>query len=277
VTVSKRRLTKPLQDPEGQGSNARVAIVTAAASGIGRAAVIALAGQAIRVIAVDIDRVGLAALAAALPPTSAGPIRTVIGSVLDSDAIADAVDMAQRSFGSVDVLVNVVGGSIPPGLEAPVSGIIDMTEEFWTAVLGYNLTSTFRCIKAVLPSMRAQGHGRIINVGSVAAYGLSDSSSMAYATAKAGLIAMTRRLGTELGPLGITTNLVAPGFTLSERGMRFVHSLPPERAAAMQSRTPLGRAGLPEDVAGAIVFLASDISAFINGSVIDVNGGFWLG
>lgn len=257
-------------------SQGMVAIVTGAASGIGLSVASRLIANGAKVVAVDVDDAGLQKLAAQSGERS-HQIRTLAGTLLADEIPIAAAALAMESFGAIDYLVNVVGGSVPPGANRPERGVLDMDASFLGDVLDYNVLTAFRCIKAVLPAMRKAGYGRIVNTGSVAGYGLSFYSSMAYAAAKAALATMTRRLGTELGSLGIAVNLVAPGFTITPRGKVLLDSLPPEEAVNLQTRTPLGRAALPEDIADAIIFLLSDQASFINGSVLDVNGGYWLG
>jgi NAD(P)-dependent dehydrogenase (short-subunit alcohol dehydrogenase family) len=143
----------------------------------------------------------------------------------------------------------------------------------WQALLHFNLTGTFLFTHAVIPVMRGQGGGKIVNLASIARRGLSEASSSAYATAKGGIIALTKKLSVELGPYGINVNAIAPATTLTERIRPHWEQRPPEARARDVERTPLRRMGVAADQAKVICFLASSDADFVTGLTIDVTGG----
>jgi NAD(P)-dependent dehydrogenase (short-subunit alcohol dehydrogenase family) len=149
----------------------------------------------------------------------------------------------------------------------------ELTLDEWQRMLHFNLTGTFLFCNAVAPVMKRQRGGKIVNISSIAGRGLSPTSSSAYATAKGGIIAFTRKLSFELGPYGVTVNAIAPSLTLSPRLRPRWDRLSPEEQARENARVPLGRVAVPEDQAKVICFLASSDADFVNGVTIDVNGG----
>jgi NAD(P)-dependent dehydrogenase (short-subunit alcohol dehydrogenase family) len=155
----------------------------------------------------------------------------------------------------------------------PAAPLDELTLEEWQKLLDFNLTGTFLFTHAVVPVMKRQRSGKIVNLASIAGHGRSQSSSGAYATAKGGIIALTRKLAYELGPHGITVNAIAPSLTLSERIRPHWERRPPDAQAAEIARTPLGRVATPEDQARVICFLASADADFVTGVTIDVTGG----
>jgi 3-oxoacyl-[acyl-carrier protein] reductase len=146
----------------------------------------------------------------------------------------------------------------------------DIEESEWEAIVRSNLTSVFLVCKAVLPVMKRQKAGRIVNLASVVARGGAVRVPAHYAAAKAGVIALTRMLALEVADLGITVNAVAPGTTATDR---VIAARAPEETARVAAAIPLGRLGRPAEIAGAILFLASDAASFVTGAVLDVNGG----
>jgi NAD(P)-dependent dehydrogenase (short-subunit alcohol dehydrogenase family) len=193
------------------------------------------------------------------------------GNALDARDVERVVARAVEAHGRLDILVNAVGGSTIIG--KPASTLDELSLEDWQRVLDFNLTGTFLFTHAVVPVMKRQKSGKIVNLASIAGRGRSQSSSGAYATAKGGIIALTRKLAYELGPHGITVNAIAPSLTLSERIRPHWDRRTPEAQAAEISRTPLGRVATPEDQARVICFLASADADFVTGVTIDVTGG----
>jgi NAD(P)-dependent dehydrogenase (short-subunit alcohol dehydrogenase family) len=264
-------MNTPIAQPvPSQGDlSGKVGIVTAAAAGINRATSEKLVALGARLALVDIDKEGLRTLSASLGES----VMPIVASVLSEEEITGAVAATLDRWGHVDILVNGVGGSTGPGFpkRLPMS---EMTMEYWLATVDLNLTSAVRCIGAVLPEMQRRRSGRIINFASLAAYGALEEASVAYAAAKAGIVALTKRLALEVGSYGITVNAIAPGHTATERVKRFVLGpLSEDERRAVESRIPVGRLALPEEQASVIAFLVSEAASYVNGAVIDVNGG----
>lgn len=254
----------------GQRFEGRVAIVTGAASGIGRASADILAGEGATVYAVDLDEVRLAELVARIRAIG-GHAEAMRADVTAQGEARRIADSAMREHGRIDVLVNSVGGStIVPDASRPIEAL-ELDE--WRALVDFNLAGTFSFIAAAVPAMKAQRYGKIVNVSSIAGRGLSLVSSSAYATAKGGIIALTRKLSFELGPHGINCNAIAPGITLTERVAPLWESKSEAERAAVLANLPLGRMPRAEDQARVVAFLASADADFVNGATIDVAGG----
>jgi NAD(P)-dependent dehydrogenase (short-subunit alcohol dehydrogenase family) len=248
----------------------RVAIITAAASGIGRATAEIMAREGAVVIAVDIDAARLDDTVAMLRAGS-GRAHAKRADVLDPAQVEATVASVVQEFGAIDILVNAVGGStiIPhPGAEMD-----QLTFAEWQRLIAFNLDGTFLCCHAVAPIMKRQRRGKIVNLSSIAGRGLSISSSAAYAAAKGGIIAFTRKIAFELGPYGINVNAIAPSRTLTERIRPRWEQQSPEDQAAEIARTPLRRIAEAPDQAKVICFLASSDADFVTGVTIDVTGG----
>jgi 3-oxoacyl-[acyl-carrier protein] reductase len=241
----------------------KVVIVTGAAKGIGAAIVEACAREGGRVAALDLDGAGVDALAATLRARGAD-ILALRTDVTRSADIGRALESVLARWGRVDVLVNNAGGF------AVIRATEEITEDEWQAILASNLTSVFLCAKAVLPIMKRQRYGRIVNLASVVGRAGAVRVTSHYAAAKAGVIGFTRHLALEVGADGITVNAVAPGTTATERVLKARTPADTQRVA---EAIPVKRLGEPGEIAEAVVFLASDSAAFINGATLDVNGG----
>jgi 3-oxoacyl-[acyl-carrier protein] reductase len=176
-------------------------------------------------------------------------------------------EAAARLGGHLDILINNVGGLVG---RFPLA---TMTNQQWKQVIAVNLTSVFHCTRAVLPLMN-RGWGRIVNSGSVAAHHGGVSGSGAYAAAKAAVHPLTRTLAKELAPRSITVDAVVPGF-ISHTPFHDTFTSPAAQAAKI-AQTPLQRAGTPADVAGAILYLVSDLATFVTGEIGEINGGMWF-
>jgi NAD(P)-dependent dehydrogenase (short-subunit alcohol dehydrogenase family) len=248
----------------------RVAIITAAASGIGRATADIMAREGATVVAVDNSEARLAAAVAELTQAG-GRAHARPADALDGAAVEALVASVAREFGRIDILVNAVGGSTI--IPRPGAGIDELTLADWHRLIAFNLDATFLFCHFVAPVMQRQRHGKIVNLSSIAGRGLSAASSSAYAAAKGGIIAFTRKIAHELGPFGITVNAIAPSRTLTERIRPRWEQETPERQREELERTPLRRMAEAVDQARVICFLASADADFVTGVTIDVTGG----
>jgi NAD(P)-dependent dehydrogenase (short-subunit alcohol dehydrogenase family) len=248
----------------------RVALITAAASGIGRATANIIGREGGLVAAVDNNRERLDATIAEIA-AAGGEAHPYHASALSEDAVNDVVTDAAKRFGRIDILVNAVGGSTI--ITKPGATTEELTLAEWQALIDFNLTGTFLFTHAVIPVMKRQASGKIVNLASIAGRGRSLASSSAYAAAKGGIIAFTTKLAHELGPFGINVNAIAPATTLTERIRPRWEQRPPEEREADIVRTPLRRMGEAVDQANVICFLASSHADFVTGLTIDVTGG----
>jgi NAD(P)-dependent dehydrogenase (short-subunit alcohol dehydrogenase family) len=248
----------------------KVALITAAASGIGRASADIMAKEGAIVVAVDnnqgrLDR-AVAELAAA-----GGRAHGRLCDALDRAQVDALVAAVAREFGRIDILVNAVGGSTI--IDKPGADVDELSFADWQKLIDFNLSGTFLFTHAVVPVMKRRKSGKIVNLSSIAGRGLSASSSAAYAAAKGGIIAFTRKLAFELGPLGININAIAPSRTLTERIRPRWNQQSPDDQQAEIEKTPLRRIAEAADQAKVICFLASSDADFVTGVTIDVTGG----
>ena len=245
----------------------KIALVTGASQGIGRACALALSAGGARVALAARTRSKLEALAAEIRLTrgSEGAAAVFELDVASEESIKNCFDQAEETLGPVDILVNNAGIT-RDGL------MLRMKRADWDAVLDTNLTSMFLCIQQVLPGMLRRRQGRIINITSVVSQ-LGNPGQVNYVASKAGINGMTRALALEVASRKVTVNAVAPGFI--ETAMTEV--ITPEQKEKLFARIPLGRLGSPDDVAHAVAFLASEQASYITGQVLHVNGGMYLG
>jgi NAD(P)-dependent dehydrogenase (short-subunit alcohol dehydrogenase family) len=248
----------------------RVALITAAASGIGRATANIISREGGRVAAVDTNRERLDTAVAEFIAAGGEAHGYNIDALVQDKVESTVADVAKR-FGRIDILVNAVGGSTI--IARPAAAVEELSLAEWEALLQFNLTGTFLFTHAVVPIMKRQRGGKIVNLASIAGRGKSSASSAAYATAKGGIIALTTKLAHELGPHGINVNAVAPATTMTERIRPRWEQRPPEERQADIERTPLRRMGEAVDQANVICFLASSHADFVTGVTIDVTGG----
>lgn len=247
----------------------KTALVTGAAHGFGRQISLELARRGARVWACDVLADELAETQR-LCHEAGGQCEVGTVDITDRDQVfAFAAEVTQAS-GHVDILVNNAGGVLGqvgrPLEEVPPAD--------WQAILDVNVTGAFYCCQAVVPGMKAAGEGRIVNISSGAGLGISLTGIQAYAAAKAALINLTRQLAHELGPWQITVNSVAPGFVRCNPATeRQWQAYGEEGQRALVNAIALKRLGTPEDIAYAVLFLASDYAGWITGQVLAVDGG----
>jgi NAD(P)-dependent dehydrogenase (short-subunit alcohol dehydrogenase family) len=248
----------------------QVALITAGASGIGKATAEIIAAEGGTVVAVDTDQGRLEKVVATLRDAG-GRAHGLRADALDAAQVQDTVDRVVREHTRIDILVNAVGGSTI--IRDSAATIDALTLADWQRLIDFNLTGTFLFCHAVVPVMKRQRGGKIVNLSSIAGRGLSESSSSAYAAAKGGIIALTRKLSIELGPSGITVNAIAPSMTLTERIRPHWERRTADQQAREIGRTPLRRMAEAADQARVICFLASREADFVTGVTIDVTGG----
>jgi NAD(P)-dependent dehydrogenase (short-subunit alcohol dehydrogenase family) len=244
----------------------KVAVVTGAASGIGRATARALAAEGASVAVADVDEAGGERVAAGIREGGGEAVfhRTDVRSLADLEAV---VGQAAERHGRLDVLVNNAAVSI--GGSAG-----EISEEDWVQVVDVNLSGVWRGMRAAIPRMLAQGGGSIVNLSSVQArVGFVGWSG--YAASKGGIDALTRQAAVEYAPMGIRVNAIVPGTIATEMNERIMAESPDPDAVmtGWVAMHPMGRVGQPQEVAAAIVFLASDDASFITGELLRVDGG----
>jgi 3-oxoacyl-[acyl-carrier protein] reductase len=251
----------------------RVAVITGAANGIGRATAEAFAGSGYHVVAWDLAAEAGAALVAAITGAG-GSAEFAEVDVSESEAVEAAVAKVMAEHGRIDVLVNNAG-ILRDGLLVKYKNgevVKKMSPEQFRAVIKVNLEGVFVCTSAVAPHMIAAKYGRIINASSVVGlYGNFGQTN--YVAAKSGVIGMTKVWARELGRHGITVNAIAPGFVATD----MVKQMPAHVLEGMVAHTPVGRIGEPSDIAWAYLFLAAPESSFISGTVLSVDGGMVVG
>ena len=248
----------------------KIALITAAGRGIGRSTAEIIGREGGTVVGVEVDKESLDQVVSGIR-AEGGAAHGLVADALDASQVAGTVKKIVDEHGRIDILVNAVGGSTI--IPKPAAHVDELTLDEWQRMLHFNLTGTFLFCNAVAPVMKRQRGGKIVNISSIAGRGLSPSSSSAYATAKGGIIAFTRKLSFELGPYGVTVNAIAPSLTLSPRLRPRWDRMSDEERARESARVPLGRVALPEDQARVICFLASSDADFVTGVTIDVNGG----
>lgn len=241
----------------------RVAIITGAASGIGKATAIRFAREGASVALWDVNREGGEAVTQMINSQGGTAHFWHVNTTDESLVMAAAAEVNTR-FGRIDILVNNAGITRDATLKK-------MERSQWDQVIGVNLTGVFLCAQAIVPYMEANEYGRIINASSIV--GLTGNFGQTnYAATKSGVIGMTKVWARELGRKGITANAIAPGFIRTE----MMETIPEKVLETFTSRTPLQRLGTVEELASAYLFLASEEASFINGAVLSVDGGLSL-
>jgi 3-oxoacyl-[acyl-carrier protein] reductase len=255
------------------GLRDRVVIVTGAAAGIGRATAIRFAREGGRVAAFDVDEAKGTGLVAEIEGAGGKGLFQKV-DVARTDSVEAGVAAVVAKWGRVDVLVNNAGilrdGQLVKWKDGALAGA--MSDEAWDAVVGVNLKGVFLCTRAVVPHMIAGGGGVVLSASSVVGlYGNFGQTN--YVATKAGVVGMTRTWARELGKHGIRVNAVAPGFVATE----ILRAMPQKVLDAMVQHTPIGRIGVPEDIANAYAWLASDQASFVTGACLSVDGGIVTG
>jgi 3-oxoacyl-[acyl-carrier protein] reductase len=241
----------------------QIALVTGATRGIGRAIAAALAAAGATVIGTATTDAGAASITADLA-AAGNPGTGLTLDVTDGAAVDAALADVEKRFGAITILVNNAGITRD-------NLLMRMKDDEWDAIMATNLKPVFRLAKGVMRGMMKARHGRIIQIGSVVGSS-GNAGQVNYAAAKAGVAGMSRALARELGSRNITVNCVAPGFIDTD----MTRSLGEAQTQALLAQIPLGRLGAADDVAAAVVFLASAAGGYVSGSTLHVNGGMYM-
>jgi len=248
----------------------RVAIVTGGSSGFGRATAERFAAEGARVVVADLDEDGGKETCRRVSALGSDA-ELVVGDVSALVGAQRAIDRALERFGGLDVLVNNAGIA-----QSDLKDSWNTSEDTWDRVVRVNLRSVYACSKAAIPAMLERARGSIVNVASIAAS--SPVGGSAYAATKGAILSYTRQVARELADRGVRMNCVSPGFMRTPMSTGERLGLSPEqqdaRIAAFGERVPMGRAGSVDDIANAILYLASDESAYVTGQEIVVDGGY---
>ncbi len=242
----------------------KVAIVTGAGRGIGKAIALGLADAGADVViaartASDIEITANEVIAKGRKALA------VPADVRLSDQVTNLVEKAMAKFGRIDILVNNAGGSF-------TASAMELSEGGWDAIVRENLKSVFLCSKAAAKVMIEQKKGNIVSIASIA--GLrAYLDNIAYGAAKAGIINLTKTLSVDLAPYNIRVNAIAPGYIATTGILQVQKDMPKERMQERLALTPLGRLGQPEDIVGAVIYLASDASSYVTGQTLVIDGG----
>lgn len=258
----------------------RVALVTGAASGIGRATAHRFAAEGAVVAAVDRNEDGLQETASQITEAG-GRVEPFVCDVADSADVNATASAAASALGHVGILANVAG----IGDTAGVEGIEALGDEQWQRVIAVNLSGPLFFCRALLPAMAARGRGAVVNVSSLAGRSKSANGGVAYTSSKAGLLGLTRHLAFDYGPRGVRVNAICPGgvdtpMLRTGGASRATTNEETEaraaRVAAYAYFMPIRRLSTPEEQAAVIAFLASDDASYVNGVALDVNGGLFM-
>jgi len=240
----------------------KLVLVTGATRGIGRAIALTLGAAGATVVGTATSKAGAGNISKMFVDNKISG-KGIILDVTDNDLISNLIESINKDFGSVDILVNNAGITRD-------NILLRMKEDEWEDIINTNLSSIFKMSKTVLKGMIKKRSGRIISITSVVGV-MGNAGQSNYSAAKAGIIGFTKSLAREVGVRGITVNTIAPGFIETD----MTDSLPDEQKDALASQIPMGRLGTTDEVAQAVLFLASDSGSYITGQTLHVNGGMY--
>ncbi|MBN1624030.1 MAG: SDR family oxidoreductase [Clostridia bacterium] len=245
--------------------NGEVVVITGAAQGIGRAMAEKFCKEGARAAIVDVnEEKGI--LCAKAIQAAGGDAHFFKCDVMSVDEISNCIKSIEKTFGHIDILINNAGILHTTSIE-------DVTEEEWDRIMAVNLKSVFFMSQKVIPYMKKAGGGSILNISSLAGRMGGYANGLAYTASKAGIIGLTYGFANRLAKYNINVNAIAPGTTETD----ILNDIPKNRLNELKASIPLGRFGMPEDIADAAVFLTSSRAGFITGAVLDVNGGMFVG
>ncbi len=242
----------------------RVAIITGSAQGIGKATALRLAQEGAKVILSDINEDRLSEALKEFEERGYRDVAAVRADVSKREEAVRLVDEGVKRFGAIHILVNNAGITRD-------SLLLRMSEEDWDAVISVNLKGVFNCTKAAVRYMAKQRYGRIVNIASIVGE-MGNVGQANYAASKAGVMGFTKVVAREFAARNITCNAIAPGFITTA----MTEGLPERVKEELMRQIPMGRLGTPEDVANGVLFLASDLSGYITGQVLNINGGMYM-
>ncbi len=240
----------------------RVAIVTGAGRGIGKAIAKSLAGAGARVVVADIDAVSAQQTSNEINDRQ-GISMAIKADVAETDSVSSLLEKTLEAYQQVDILVNNAGIMYR-------TRILDLDVEEWEQTIRVNLTGPFLCLKAVLPLMKERGFGRIVNMSSSAGRSVSTLGGAHYTASKAGLLGLTRAVAKEMAPFGITVNAICPGLIDTEMVRK---TTTPQELRAFLDSFPARRIGTTDEIGDLVVFLCSEKASYITGASLDINGG----
>jgi NAD(P)-dependent dehydrogenase (short-subunit alcohol dehydrogenase family) len=244
------------------GLAGHICVVTGGGGGIGRAVAVSLARAGAHVAAIDLDEHGLDGTRVAL--RELGGHLVIRCDTTSAESVSVASEAIEKSFGPCSVLVNTAAVLRPGGLD-------ELSLSEWNAVLSVNLTGYFLCAQIFGRPMRVHGRGSLVHIASIAA-SHAQGKSGAYSVSKAGVVMLSRQLASEWGPHGVRSNVVSPGMVITPMSQAFYDT--PGVTERRTAVTPMRRIGMPQDIAEAVLFLASDRSSYVNGDEITVDGGY---
>jgi 3-oxoacyl-[acyl-carrier protein] reductase len=247
---------------ENQESKRRIAVITGAGQGMGRATALRLAEEGLRVVVNDLSIDRLDETLSILGSRTPDPV-PLVGDVTDQDQVVSMFDSVRDRVGTVDVLINNAGVLLP-------TRFLEIGESEWDLVVGVNLRATFLCMKAVVGGMIEQNWGRIVNMSSTAGKSVSTIGGAHYTASKAAVLGLTRAVAKETAGDGVTVNAVCPGLIDTEMTRLTISA---QETRAYERSFPIPRLGEPEEVADMIAFLVSDKAAYVTGASLDINGG----